>query len=150
MSDYNTAELLAQIRDEIRGLREDSRRRGGLPDVRIGKCKKCPEYEGKVASECPADALLEYASFLEWKADKGREEGKMQYVASNEREALMCRRWATVNRGLVAAPEKMPFRRPAPQEDAPPDTQNSRQAQPTTETRAKWTSGGTWKKASGG
>lgn len=143
-----TTELLLALIAEIKGLRDDMRKRGGLPDVKIGKSKKHPEYEGKVASECPADFLLEYASFLEWKAGKNREEGKMDYVARDEREALMCRRWAAVNRGVVVAPERPTFRRPA-QDDAPPDTKDSRRdgAQPATETRPKWSGGGTWKKA---
>lgn len=143
-----TADLLMALITEIKGLRDDMRKRGGLPDVKIGKSKKHPEYEGKVASECPADFLLEYASFLEWKAGKNREEGKMDYVARDEREALICRKWAAVNRGVVAAPERPTFRRPA-QDDAPPDTKDSRRdgTQPATETRPKWSGGGTWKKA---
>lgn len=137
-----TADLLATLIAEIRGLRDDMRKRGGLPDVKIGKSKKHPEYEGKVASECPAEFLLEHAGFLEWKADKNREEGKMDYVARDEREALMCRRWAAVNRH-VKAPERAGFRKP----DEAPDTQDSKRdpAQPATETRPKWGGSG-WKK----
>lgn len=142
-----TADLLSTLIDEIRGLRDDMRKRGGLPDVRIGKSKKHPEYEGKTASECPSEFLLEHAGFLEWKADKARSEGKMDYVARDEREARMCRQWAAVNRH-VKAPERPTFRR---QDDAPPDTQDSRRdaAQPQTETRGKWGGGGGWSKKAG-
>lgn len=146
----STADLLSTLIDEIRGLRDDMRRRVGLPDVRIGKSRKHPEYEGKTASECPAEFLLDHAGFLEWKADKARAEGKLDYVARDEREALMCRRWAAVNRD-VKAPERKGWGRPAAEtkaDDAPPDTKDSRREpaqQPATETRPKW--GGGWKKA---
>lgn len=146
----STADLLMLLIGEIRGLREDMRRRSGLPDVKIGKSKKHPEYEGKAASECPADFLLDHAGFLEWKADKARAEGKTEYVARDEREALMCRRWAAVNRGVIAAPaaEKPAWRKAEPKEEAP-DTQDSKRDAPAaTETRSKWGGGG-WKKAGG-
>lgn len=147
-----TSELLQRLVDEIVGLREDQRRRSGLPDTRIGKTKKHPEYEGRVASECPADFLLDYAEFLEWKAGKNRDDGKMQYVARDERDALICRRWAAVNRGLVATPEKPAFRRPVAQEEPAPDTQNSQRdpSQPATETRPRWGGGGGWQRKAGG
>jgi len=126
-------ELLVSLVSETRGLREDMRRRAGLPDVRIGKNKKHPGYEGKTASECPPDVLLDYAELLEWKSDKSRAEGKMEYVAKDERAALMCRRWAAVNRGAVAAPERT-FRR---QEEPQPDAQDGPR-----EPATKWNTGG--------
>lgn len=146
-----TADLLSTLIDEIRGLREDMRRRAGLPEVRIGKSKKHPECEGKMASDCPPDVLLEIAGFLEWKADKSRAEGKMDYVARDEREALMLRRWAAVNKGIAAPDRKTAWRREEPKADEAPDTQNSRRdaAQPATETRPKWGGGG-WSKKAGG
>lgn len=150
-----TADLLHRLIGEIVGLREDMRRRSGLPDTRIGKNKKHPASEGKQASECPPDVLLDYAEMLEWKADKNRDEGKMQYVAKDERDALICRRWAAFNRGIVAAPERPAFRKQAPPDD-PPDTQDSRRdpgQQPATETRPKWGGNGggsNWTKRAGG
>lgn len=142
-----TADLLATLVAEIRGMRDDMRKRGGLPDVKIGKSKKHPEYEGRAASECPADVLLDHAGFLEWKADMNRKEGKLDYVPRDEREALMCRRWATVNRN-VKAPERAGFRKPDAKDEAP-DTQDSKRdpAQPATETRPKWGGSSGWKKA---
>jgi hypothetical protein len=146
-----TSDLLLRLIDEMVGLRDDMRRRSGLPDVKIGKSKKFQEYEGKTASECPADVLLDIAGFLEWKAAKDREEGKEAFAAKGEREALMLRRWATVNRDVKAPEKKTGWTRPEPKSDAPPDTQNSRRdpAQPATETRPKWGGGGGWKKAGG-
>ena len=147
----STADLLSTLIDEIRGLRDDLRRRSGLPEVKIGKSKKFPEYEGKLASDCPPDVLIDIAGFLEWKAAKDREEGKDAFAAKGEREALMLRRWAATNKS-VAAPEKPAFRRPASKDDAAPDTQDSRRnpgQQPATETRPKWGGGGGWKKAGG-
>lgn len=103
----STADLLLTLIDEIRGLRDDMRRRSGLPDVKIGKATMRdwagPSYEGKAASDCPADFLLEYAGFLEWKAGKNRADGKEHYAATNEREALMCRRWAAINKHVRSA-----------------------------------------------
>ena len=109
----STADLLLTLIEEIRGLRDDMRKRGGLPDVKIGKAKmrdwQGPSYEGRAASECPADFLLEYAGFLEWKAGKDREKGEDGYATKGERDALMARRWAAVNRGVIAAPERKGF-----------------------------------------
>lgn len=142
----NTADLLIEIRDAINGLRDDMRRRSGLPDVKIGKSKMRdwtgPDMEGKAASECPADFLLAYADFLEWKAGKNREEDKEAYAVQSERAALMCRRWAAVNRGIVAAPEKPTFRRPT--EPAPDATQADPAAPKTT-----WSGGSGWAKKAG-
>ena len=142
----STADLLMTLIDEIRGLRADMRLSRGLPDVKLGKSKKHPEYEGKAASECPSDFLIEHAEFLEWKADKNRAEGNMGYVARDEREALMCRRWAAVNRD-VKAPPKPSFRKAEePSGDAAPVTNPSEPA------KTKWSSGNSgWaqKKASG-
>lgn len=140
-----TSDLLVTLIEEFRGLRADMRQRGGLPDTRIGKMPKTwngPSYEGKQASECPGDFLLEYAGFLEWKADASRAKGDMKWVPQNEREALMCRRWAAVNRD-VKPPPKPSFRKPdaAPPADAP--AQGSTAEPPKT----KWSSGANgWRK----
>lgn len=152
----SAVDLLSVLIDEIRGLRADMRLRGGLPDLKIGKPPKNwngPSYEGRTASDCPSDFLLEYAAYQEWRADTSRAEGKLKYVASNEREAAICRRWATANKN-VRPPEKQGGWATPKQDDAPPDTQNSRREgeQPATATRPKWgASSGGWgnKKASG-
>lgn len=128
-----TADLLSTLIDEIRGLRDDLRVRSGLPDAKIGKAKMRdwtgPSYEGQAASDCPPDFLLEYAGFLEWKAGKDRESGKDGYAAQGERVALMCRRWAAVNKHIRPA-ERPAFRRPAEPEQegeagAAPDPQKT-------------------------
>lgn len=141
-----TADLLSTLIDEIRGLRDDMRRRSGLPDVRLGKNKKHPEYEGKVASESPPDVLLDYAGFLEWKAGQDREKGKEGYAVQAEREAVMCRRWAAANRGVVAAPEKQGFRRPEPKREDAAAEDAAQTPQPAGQ-RPGWGSGSGWKKA---
>lgn len=141
-----TADLLLTLISEIRGLRADMRLSRGLPDVKIGKSKKHPEYEGKASSECPADFLLDYAGYLEWKADKNRAEGKMEYVGRDEREALMCRRWAAVNRD-VKPPPKPSFRKQ--DDDAVPDTQDSQRAPDQSGERPKWGAPGGWSKKAG-
>jgi hypothetical protein len=151
-----TSDLLSTLIDEIRGLRADMRIRGGLPDTKIGKAPKNwkgPSYEGKQASDCPSDFLLEYAGYQEWRADAGRAEGNLKYVASNEREALICRRWAAVNKG-VKAPEKPAWGAAKPAaaaDDVAPTTQDSRREQEPA-AKPKWgATGGAWgaKKASG-
>lgn len=147
-----TSDLLVTLIEEIRGLRSDMRQRGGLPDVRIGKGApkdwRGPSYEGKQASECPGEFLLGYAALLEWKAGKNREDGKDGYAAGNEREALMCRRWAAVNRAIaVPAPEKTSFRKP---DAAPPaDTPAQQGAASAEAPKAKWSGGGGWQKKQG-
>lgn len=150
-----TADLLMTLIEEIRGLRADMRIRGGLPDAKIGKSPKNwkgPSYDGKQASDCPSDFLLEYAGFQEWRADKARSEGDMKYVASNEREALICRRWAAINKG-VKAPEKPAWGTPktAPAADEAPTTQDSRREQEPPAAKPKWgATGGAWSKKANG
>lgn len=149
-----TSDLLSTLIDEIRGLRADMRARAGLPDTKIGKAPKKwtgPSYDGKQASDCPSDFLLMYAEYQEWRAATARSEGDMKYVASNERDALICRRWAAVNKG-VKAPEKPAWgSAPKAPTDEAPTTQDSRREgeQPATATKPKWTAGGGWKKANG-
>lgn len=152
-----TSDLLSMLIDEIRGLRADMRIRGGLPDMKVGKPPKNwkgPSYEGKQASDCPSDFLLEYAGFQEWRADTARAEGDLKYVASNERAALICRRWAAVNKG-VKAPERPAWgaQKAAAASDEAPTTQDSRrEAEQPAAAKPKWgATGGAWgaKKASG-
>jgi hypothetical protein len=147
-----TSDLLSTLIEEIRGLRADMRIRGGLPDTKIGKGPKNwkgPSFEGKQASDCPSDFLLEYAGYQEWRADKARSEGDMKYVASNEREAAICRRWAAVNKA-VKAPERPTWnagqKAAAPPTDEAPTTQDSRREteQPAAGAKPKWTTGGGW------
>lgn len=125
--------VLLEIRDELRGLREDQRRNSGLPDVKIGKGSpkdwRGPSYEGRCASECPADFLLEYAALLEWKASKQAEEGKEFYAKTAVRDATLCRKWAAVNRAVEPAPQTQDSRR-APAESG-------------AEQKRGWSSGGT-------
>lgn len=152
-----TSDLLSTLIEEIRGLRADMRIRGGLPDTKIGKGPKNwkgPSFEGKQASDCPSDFLLEYAGYQEWRADKARSEGDMKYVASNEREAAICRRWAAVNKA-VKAPERPAWnagqKAAAPADEAPTTQDSRREAeQPAAGAKPKWTTGGNWgaKKAS--
>ena len=145
----NANELLALLLEEFRGLREDLRRRSGLPDVKIGKAKMRDwagqSYEGQAASQCPAEFLLEYAGFLEWKAGKDREKGEDNYASRGERDALICRKWAAVNRGVVVEPPKRPaFSRPAGPA-APPPAQG--EAPPLTKTGAWGGNKSGWGKA---
>ena len=150
-----TSDLLATLIDEIRGLRADLRQRSGLPDVRIGKCKTRdwtgPDYEGKAASDCPSDFLLVYAGFLEWGAGKNREEGKDGYAATSEREALMCRRWAAVNKHLVAPAAKPAWSKPADKAPDAPAPATTTAAAPASAPAPKWNSNGSgWRKPAQG
>ena len=149
-----TSDLLATLIDEIRGLRADLRQRAGLPDARIGKNPSKwagPNYEGKQASECPSDFLLEYAGFLEWKADDNRAQGKMKYVPANEREALMCRRWAAVNKHLVAPAAKPAWSKPADKAPDAPAPATTTAAAPAAVPAPKWNSNGSgWRKPAQG
>jgi len=153
----NTNELLALLLEEFRGLRADLRRRTGLPDVKIGKATMREwtgqSYEGRAASECPADFLLEYAGFLEWKANKDREKGEDKYLAyaeRSERDALVCRKWAAANRGVVVEPPKKSFARPAERspDAAPPPAQGEAET-PAPPAKTTWSGGGKsgWGKA---
>lgn len=84
-----------------------------------------PSHVGKRMSECSEAYLLEYASFFEWKAQKGREEdpprlnskGKPWYEG-DELTAKVARGWA--QRARNAATAKRPQRAPRHEEQIEP------------------------------
>lgn len=148
----STADLLSTLIDEIRGLRADLTRNAALPDLKIRKAKmrdwKGPSYEGRVASECPSDFLLEYAGFLEWMAGAKAKDGDEGAARQAANHATLARRWATFNKH-IRPPEKQGGWAAPKQDEAPPDTQDSRREGDTAAApKAKW--GGGWPKKANG